>query len=123
SLLLVLLMPFLAGMEARTGAPVIRAYASVDLLSRPAFTAARDALPGISGPSAAAEIGSTASWRHHGRAPGARTDAAPQPLRPDDDRTHIGRLQRSYLHYRDAIVRARTNTPVSYGNPPPTSPT
>lgn len=119
-LLLLLVLPFLSGVSGRTDMPIAQGHHSADHITAAAFTATQAALPGIAAPTVIADAGTFSSWRTPVRTP--RADGPSSPAHGETpDRIRADDLGRGFLGYRNTLERARANTPVSYGNPPPSS--
>src|SRR5690606_36113185 len=119
---LLLCVPFLGGVNVRPAVVVVVARAgNRATLAIATSQLTGPALPGGAAMSSLLELGSSAaSWRTPTRT--SRGVAAPPG--DSDSRTARARAERrdhSWLRYGHTLDRARTNVPITYGNPPPVS--
>lgn len=122
-LVILLFVPFLSGANAQSSASGgVIPTAGGDFIASVTSHLTDPALPGAAAMASLLDLGSPASWRTPTRSGGGAAD----PLRIVElqtARTRVVSLDCAYLRYCHALDRAQTNVPITYGNPPPVSPT
>ena len=119
-----LFLPVLFGGTGGTDMPVGYAPAAIESVEAARARSAQPPLPGhisaaaFAAPGALLEIGSADNWRTPARGR-AVEQMLPARARGGEARTHLDRLQRSRLEFRQSLARARANEPTTFGNPPP----
>lgn len=118
---LLLCVPFLSGVNVRPAA-FVDAGAGVerDALSIGTAHLMGPALPGAAAIGSLLELGSAAPWRTPTRTTGGIADPLGN-VEVRAARTRAACLDHSRLHYCHTLDKARTNVPITYGNPPPVS--
>ena len=124
-----LFLPVLFGGTGGTDMPVGYAPSAIESVEAATARSAQPPLPGhmsaaaFAAPGALLEIGSADTWRTPARSGRAGEQMQPARARGGEARTHLDRLQRSRLGFRQSLARARANEPATFGNPPPASQT
>lgn len=124
-----LFLPVLFGGTGGSDMPVEHAPSAFESVEAATARSSQLPLPGhmsaaaFAAPGVLLEVGSGDTWRTPARSGRAAQQMPPAHARDGEARTHLDRLQRSRLDFRQSLARARANEPTTFGNPPPASPT